>query len=215
MSNNYNLYGLFGGTFDPIHYGHLTPLKEVLRIAELSQITYIPVALPAHRRLPEANAEHRLAMTRLAVDEEPHFTVDDIELKRHGISYTVDTLHSLRQRYPQRQYALIIGLDALLTLETWHRWQTLQHSVHIIALARYGWQLPQTLPPWWQAAYVESCAELRQSAGGKILFIETTPTPISATTVRARLKAGEEISTMTPRRVCDYIRTHNLYRSDH
>lgn len=214
-----SLCGLFGGTFDPIHRGHLAPLREVqarLQAAGLARIIYLPAARPPHRRQPVASAPQRLAMTRIAVADEPQFAVDDIELSRPGDSYTVATLAALRQQNPHRRYALIVGLDALLALETWHRWQTLQRSVHIIAMARPGWRLPKPLPSWWQAARVESGAELRRTVGGKILFMETTPQPISATLVRARLAAGEAeaVLPMLPSGVWDYICAHNLYRNE-
>ena len=214
-----NLYGIFGGTFDPIHYGHLAPLRQVLRGAALTSLAYFPAAVPPHRPPPDADAAHRLAMLRIALadeagaapSDEPSFAVDDIELKRPGPSYTIDTIQSLQRRHPRRRYALIIGLDALLEFETWHRWQALQQSVHIIAIGRCGWKLPRSLPHWWQAARVESGTELHRTAAGKILFIETTPVAISSTLIRARLKAGQEIRDLMPVGVCNYIREHNLY----
>lgn len=218
MSDN-NLYGLFGGTFDPIHHGHLAPIKQVLETAALAQVTYIPSAVPPHREQPEASATHRLAMTRIAIAEHSQFAVDEIELtlqqqQKQQASYTIDTIQTLQQQNPTRRYVLIVGLDAFLGLETWHRWQELQRSVHIIAMTRPGWQLPETLPSWWQAARAESEAELHDSAAGKILFIETTPNPISATQVRERIDAGEDVSGMLPRKVWDYICAHNLYGSE-
>ena len=209
-----NLCGLFGGTFDPIHYGHLVPVREVFRAVGLVKVVYIPAAVPPHRPPPRVDAEHRLAMTRIALagePNEPSFIVDDIELKRRGPSYTFDTVQSLRRRYPEQRYALILGLDALLGFEAWHRWQALQQSVHIIAIGRPGWQLPQPLPSWWQSARVESSAELHRSAAGKILLIEAPPIAISSTLVRERLKAGEDVSALVPAGICDYIREHHLY----
>ncbi len=214
------LCGLFGGTFDPIHYGHLAPLREVCQSVAPDKVIYLPAAVPPHRRQPRAGAEHRLAMTRIAVageqtneQPEPSFAleVDDLELQRRGPSYTIDTLQSLRQQQPGRRYALMVGLDALLGLEAWHRWRALQQSVHIIAIARPGWRLPQPLPDWWQAARVESSDELRRAAAGKIIFVEAAPVAISSTLVRERLAAGGEIHDLTPPGVCDYIREHNLY----
>ena len=214
-----NLCGLFGGTFDPIHYGHLAPIREVCAAVALAKISYIPASIPPHRPQPEAAAAHRLEMTRIALADEQRnaqrseqpFEVDDIELKRPGPSYTIDTLQSLRRRHPKRRYALIVGLDALLGLETWHRWQALQQSVHIIALGRPGWHLPQPLPHWWQCAQAESNAELRHAAAGKIIFIETAAVAISSTLVRERIAAGGDLSRLVPPGVCDYIRAHNLY----
>lgn len=214
-----NLCGLFGGTFDPIHYGHLAPVREVRAAAELTKVAYIPAAVPPHRPQPRAAADHRLEMTRIALadkqrNEQPSeqpFEVDDIELKRPGPSHTIDTLQSLRRRHPKRRYALIVGLDALLGLETWHRWQALQQSVHIIAMGRPGWRPPQPLPHWWQCAQAGSSAELRRAAAGKIIFIETTPVAVSSTLVRERIAAGGDLSHLVPPGVGDYIRKNNLY----
>lgn len=208
------LCGLFGGTFDPIHYGHLAPVREVFRAAALAGVAYLPAAVPPHRSEPRTAAAHRLAMVRIALADrhanEP-FEVADLELKRRGPSYTFDTIQRLRRRHPKRRYALIVGLDTLLGFDTWHRWQALQQSVHIIAIARPGWRLPRPLPRWWQSARIESSAELHRSAAGKILFIEATPVAISSTQVRERLKDGADVSHLVPRGVCDYICEHNLY----
>ncbi len=105
----------------------------------------------------------------------------------------------------------MVGLDALLGLETWHRWRALQQSVHIIAIARPGWRLPRPLPRWWRAARAESGAELRRVSAGKILFIETAPVAVSATLVRRRIAAGGDARELLPPAVWDYIRRNQLY----
>ncbi len=213
MAADDNLCGLFGGTFDPIHRGHIAPIREVLRAAALAQVAYIPAAVPPHRPQPEASANHRLEMTRIALADEPHLTVDDIELNRRGPSYTIDTLERLRRRHPRRRYVLIVGLDALLGLETWHRWQTLQQSVHIIAVGRPDWRLPSPLPRWWRRARVESISDLRRAPAGRIIFIETAPVALSATLVRQRIAAGEDVGELLPTGVWRYIRENKLYGS--
>ncbi|MGI9311659.1 MAG: nicotinate-nucleotide adenylyltransferase [bacterium] len=204
------LHGLFGGAFDPIHRGHLTPVAEAMRVASLSTVTYLPAAAPPHRPPPEASARHRLQMTRIAVNHRPRCVADGIELRRAGPSYTIDTLRELRRRHPRRRYALLLGLDALLGLERWHRWRALQSSTHIIALARPGWRVERT-PAWWRGARVESGDDLRRARGGKLLLLETAPVAISATQVRARIRAGEPVGELLPVGVWDYIRAHRLY----
>ncbi len=211
MRDSEPLCGLFGGTFDPFHYGHLTPVKAVFRAAALARVIYIPAAVPPHRPQPSAGAADRLAMTRIGLAGEADFEVDDIELKRAGRSYTFDTLQDLRRQNPRQRYALLVGLDALIGLETWHRWEELQRSVHIIAISRPGWRAPQPLPAWWRAARVESSAGLRHAQTGKILVAETAPVAISATRVRARIRAEGDPGDWVPPGVRDYICEHNLY----
>ena len=216
MPADSQLYGLYGGTFDPIHYGHIKPICEVAQLAQLRKVTYLPSAYPPHRPSPHASAAHRVAMVRIALAGEDaaralHFEVDDLELQREPPSYTIDTLQSLKVQYPHRRYALILGLDALLNLETWHRWQGLRELVHIIAIARAGWQVPQSLPDWWQSARVESRAGLDGEDAGRLLFVEVAPVAISSTLVRARIRDGEGIADLLPRAVSEYIAEHNLY----
>ncbi|MGR3914828.1 MAG: nicotinate (nicotinamide) nucleotide adenylyltransferase, partial [Gammaproteobacteria bacterium] len=136
------LVGLFGGAFDPIHYGHLRPLKQAARAAELARVFYIPTARPAHRPRPHAPPHDRLEMTRIALGDAPGFEADDRELRRPGRSYSIDTVAELRRQNPRARYALLLGMDALLGLENWHRWRELQQSVHIIGIARAGWRAP-------------------------------------------------------------------------
>ena len=205
------LHGIFGGTFDPIHYGHLAPLRAVLRAAGLAEITYIPAGRPPHRPPPIASPAARLAMTRLAVQDDDNFTVSDMEIARRGRSYTIHTLNALRRRYPNRRWVLLAGADALLALDTWRCWQSIQAGAHLIAIARGGRELPRRLPSWWRAARVHSADELRDTPGGKLLLITPPPLAVSATEVRARIAAGEAINTMTPRAVREYIYQHKLY----
>ena len=214
-----NLCGLFGGTFDPIHYGHLAPVREVCVAAGLAKVAYIPAAAPPHRPPPQAGADHRLAMTRIALADERQngrpFEADDVELKRRGPSYSIDTLQSLRRRHPKQRYALIVGLDALLGLETWHRWRALQQSVHIIVMTRPGWRAPEPPPAWWRLARAgtdsDSGDALQRAAAGKLVFIDTAPVDASATEVRERIARGGDWDALVPPGVGDYIRKHNLY----
>lgn len=209
--------GIFGGTFDPLHHGHITPVIAAARIAGLAKVVYIPAATPPHRARPVASAAHRLAMVKLALAEvdagDVELTVDDIELNRRGPSYTIDTVRELQQRDARAGYALLLGLDALLGFEAWHRWAELQRAIHIIAIARPGWRAPASPPAWWRDAQVNSAAELRDARAGKIFTVETTGVNISASAVRERLRAGDAdgYRDCLPSGVVDYIREHNLY----
>lgn len=214
------LCGIFGGTFDPIHFGHLIPIQNAARAAGLDKIIYIPAGTPPHRPPPAAPAADRLAMVKLALSRAPadgiELTVDDMECKRRGPSYTIDTVQELQRREPRANHVLLLGLDALLNLETWHRWEELQRGINIIAIARPGWRAPASPPAWWRRARVNCADELRAACAGKIFIIETAAVNISATEVRDKIRAGndagdESIAGCLPRAVRDYIREHNLY----
>lgn len=209
------LCGIFGGTFDPIHFGHIKPVYTAAHAAGLGKVIYIPTGTPPHRPPPTASAADRLAMVNLALSrastDDVELTVDDIECKRRGPSYTIDTVQELRRREPRANHVLLLGLDALLNLESWHRWEELQRGIHIIGIARPGWRAPQPLPAWWRRAQVESTDALRDASAGTIRVVETATVNISATEVRDKIRAGRDIADCVPPAVRDYIRRHNLY----
>lgn len=202
-----------GGTFDPIHYGHLRPAQEVLRALDLAEIRVIPAANPPHRRLPVATAEQRLRMVELAVAGVPGLTVDDREFRRGGPSYTVLTLESLRREFGERPLCLLMGLDAFEGIETWHRWQRLPELAHFIVMTRPGWKLPagERLPPWARDRLVRETSELAQAGAGKIYFQAVTPQDISATRIREALARGEPVEAWLPSAVLEYIRANRVY----
>ncbi len=210
------LYGLFGGTFDPLHNGHIETVSTVAEQCALEQICFIPAAVPPHRGQPHASAQQRLEMVALALvslerGRQTHFVVDDSELKRPAPSYTYDTVKSLQAQNVGRRYCLILGVDALLGLERWYRWQALLDSVHFIVMRRAGWEIPAPLPYWWQQRQVACIDTLKQYECGKICLIEVAPNPLSATEIRYGIAQGIDVSTMMPHSVWDYICTHNLY----
>ena len=140
--------GLFGGTFDPIHYGHLRTAFELWQALGLAEVRFMPTGSPPHRDQTHATAEHRLAMVRAAVAGQPAFVVDDREVRRSGVSYSVDTLTELRAEYPDRSLCLLLGMDAFLGLPNWHRWRELSISrISSWRTARAGRR-----PPWGRSA---------------------------------------------------------------
>ena len=205
--------GILGGTFDPIHYGHLRPAQEVLRALDLAEIRVIPAANPPHRRPPVATAEQRMRMVELAVAGVPGFTVDDREFRRGGPSYTVLTLESLRREFGERPLCLLMGLDAFECIETWHRWQRLPELAHFIVLTRPGWEFPagERLPPWARDRLVRETSKLTQAGAGKIYFQAVTPQDISATRIREALARGEPVEAWLPPAVIEYIRANRVY----
>jgi len=205
--------GILGGTFDPIHYGHLRPAQEVLRALDLAEIRVIPAANPPHRRPPVATAEQRLRMVELALAGVPGFTVDDREFKRGEPSYTVLTLESLRREFGDRPLCLLMGLDAFEGIETWHQWQRLPELAHFIVMTRPGWEFPagERLPPWARDRLVREASKLTQASAGKIYFQTVTPQDISATRIREALARGEPVEAWLPSAVLVYIRANRVY----
>lgn len=211
------MIGIFGGTFDPVHYGHLRPAREVQRALALQQVRVIPAGVPWHRARPAATATQRLEMLKLALVEFPEFIVDDREIRRLGPSYTVITLNALRAEFGERPLCLIMGIDAFLDLETWHQWQRLPELAHLIVMQRPGWPVPRTdddgLPAWAHERVVSDPGALTHSGAGQVLFCAVTPQDISASNIRADIARGESVRTWLPPPVWDYIRTHDLYQS--
>lgn len=205
------MIGILGGTFDPIHYGHLRPAQEAARVLGLETLRLIPCGQPPHRAAPTATATQRVAMARLACAEFPGFVVDDRELRRAGPSYTVDTLESLRADVGDTPLCLLLGSDAFGTLESWHEWDRLPELAHLVVLHRPGWTMPVRLPQWAQLRRVDTAAELRRLPAGRLLFLPVTPQDISGTQLRGAIARHEPVAAWLPATVSDYIRTHHLY----
>lgn len=216
--------GIFGGTFDPIHIGHLRTAVELRKALCLSEVRLIPSATPPHREQPESSAEHRLAMLKLALGRtsencnlelrEPGLIADDRELRRDGFSYTIDTLKELRaETGPETPLYLCIGMDSLIDLNQWHQWNELTDIAHIIVAARPGWHLPKSgeVLEFVRAHQATNKEQLQKTPAGKILIMEMTLLPISATGIRQALKRGESIRYLVPDSVIDYITQHQLY----
>jgi nicotinate-nucleotide adenylyltransferase len=207
--------GILGGTFDPVHYGHLRPAREVQRALELEQVRFIPAAHPPHRATPVASAAQRLHMVELALADYPGFVVDDRELTRDGPSYSVPTLESLRAEYGNRPLCLLIGADAFDDLQTWHQWERLPELAHLIVMQRPGWSVPPArseLPEWARSRLCRDGESLARQGGGCLVFQHVTPQAISATDIRNAIARGEAVQDRLPPAVWEYIRAHGLYR---
>ncbi len=205
--------GILGGTFDPIHYGHLRPAGEVLRALELAEIRFIPAANPPHRHAPVATATQRLRMVELAIGDIPGFVVDDREIRRGGPSYTVPTLESLRREFGARPLCLLMGMDAFEGIETWHQWQRLPELAHLVVMTRPGWAFPPgaALPAWARERLEQEPDKLAQAGAGKIYFQAVTPQDISATQIRGAIAGGNPVEGFLPSSVLEYIHTHRIY----
>lgn len=210
---------LLGGTFDPVHYGHLRLADDVRRALGLVQLRLIPAADPPHRGGPHATAADRLAMLRAGLAAFPGLVADDRELRRGGKSYTVLTLEELRCDDPSRPLWLVLGADAFRGLPGWHRWREIFTLAHIVVVARPGVFLADALPPplaeEWQRRQTHDSAVLFATPAGCIFQQVVTPHDISATTIRALLAGNGDIrklSQLLPPAVLAYIETHHLYR---
>jgi nicotinate-nucleotide adenylyltransferase len=224
MSQNSDLsngIGLFGGTFDPVHIGHLRTAVELRNVLNLREMRLIPSACPPHRAQPESSAEHRLTMLQLALGHEsepnsaePTLIADDRELRREGPSYTIDSLIEVRAEVGDKiPLLLCIGMDSLVNLNQWHRWRELTSMAHIVVAARPGWHLPKSgeVLDFVREHRATNAEQLQEAPAGKILIMEMTLLPVSATGIRQALKREESIRYLVPDQVIDYIRQHQLY----
>ena len=208
------MIGIYGGTFDPVHFGHLRPALEVQQALGLNEVRFIPTGQPPHRDMPHATAAQRLAMLRAAIDDQSGFVVDEREVQRAGLSYMVDTLASLRTELGTVPLCLILGYDAFLNLTSWHQWQRLLELAHLVITHRPGWNhdnLGAELQTLVQQ-HAMTMAQLSQASAGGVTFVEVTQLDISATRIRELVHAGQDIRYLLPESVYRMIREQNLYR---
>lgn len=212
--------GILGGTFDPIHFGHLRLAEEMLELANLEQIRFIPAGTPPHREVPQVPALHRSAMVKLAIADQPAFVLDDREVRRTTPCYTVDTLRELRAELGAAQpLCLLMGGDAFLQLHTWHEWEQLFELAHIVVGFRPGFTLDERIHSTTEKLrrhYQQrlcAVAALSQRACGGIVELAIPKLEISATLIRSRVEENRSIRYLLPNAVADYIHQHHLYIS--
>ncbi|MDP5070168.1 MAG: nicotinate-nucleotide adenylyltransferase [Congregibacter sp.] len=204
---------IFGGTFDPIHFGHLRCALELLESLDLAQLRFMPAREPPHRAVPGVSADHRAAMVERAIEGESRFVCDRRELQRAGPSYTVDSLEQLRQELgDQRGLCLVMGCDAFLGLPSWHRWESLLHLAHLVVMARPGWELPSSGPVGaLLREHGADAQDLRRAPAGNIVIQTLRQQDISATNIRALLQSGFSARYLLPENVLAYIAERGLY----
>jgi nicotinate-nucleotide adenylyltransferase len=211
--------GILGGTFDPIHFGHLRLAEEMLELANLRQIRFIPTGTPPHRAAPKTPALHRSAMVQLAIASQTAFVLDEREVERTAPCYTVDTLRELRVELGAAQpLCLLMGGDAFLQLHTWHEWEQLFELAHIVVGYRPGFTLEERihtatseLRQHYQQRLCSVDALSQQSCGG-ITELAIPKLEISATDIRRRVAEGRTIRYLLPSAVANYIHQHHLYQ---
>lgn len=208
------MMGIVGGTFDPIHIGHLRPALELYQDLGLDELRWIPCGQPPHRDTPGVSSQHRLKMLQLALSGMPQCVIDEREINRQGPSYMVDTLSTLRADYADRGLALILGMDAFNGLPTWHRWLELFDLAHIIVCSRPGAEMPGDGPLMEVLAdrQVMSFHKMKQSTHGTVYVHAVTRLSVSATRVRRICRQGKSPRFLMPDNVCHYIEDNGLYR---
>ncbi|WP_045224930.1 nicotinate-nucleotide adenylyltransferase [Methyloterricola oryzae] len=209
------MIGIFGGTFDPVHFGHLRTALEVCEALELDEMRWVPCRQPPHRRQPVASPDDRLQMLELALQGAPDcFVLDRREMEREGPSYMVDTLASMREQWPKASLCLVLGQDAFLGLDLWHRWRELLDLSHIVVMRRPG-AFPLDSNPavaeWAGLRMTAQGARLRGEPFGLVHAVEVTQLPISATAIRAILAGRRRADYLLPSQVMAYIRAKGLY----
>jgi nicotinate-nucleotide adenylyltransferase len=207
--------GVFGGTFNPVHYGHLRSALELCERLGLDHLKLMPCAVPPHRAEPGCSARDRAAMVELAVVNEPLLSCDTREMAREGPSYTILSLEELREELgPGHSLCMVMGCDAVQNLDSWYRWDELLDLAHIAVIARPGWSFPEcgAVARWLTDHRSDNHDALRTAANGHIFVEELRPLAISSTEIRDLLGSGRSARYLLPEPVLDYIETSNLYQ---
>ena len=205
--------GILGGTFDPVHCGHLRLALEMRELLDLDRIHLLPAPNPRLRDEPRADVATRLQLLAAAIEGEPHLAVDSREVRRDGPTYTVETLESLRREFPGEVLVFILGMDSFARLDRWHRWQELTALAHLAVAHRPGGSLPGPGPVADLLAQrrCNDVAALKKGPAGGIMICELPLLDISATRIRALLAAGRNIRFLVPDKVIELINRTRCY----
>lgn len=211
--------GLFGGTFDPVHNGHLRAGEEIRQAFSLSWVEFLPARIPPHKTgQPLTHVSHRVAMLRLAVEQNPYFRVSEVEANRKGVSYLVDTLEAYREHYPPDvELYFIMGMDSFQEIATWHRYPALFSLSHFVVITRPGYNRPglsEVVSEDVACSFVPSQGVtdcLEHASGHRIYFQETTLLDISGSRVRAWIREERSVRYLIPERVWEYVQENGLY----
>ena len=206
--------GVFGGTFDPIHYGHLRSAFEMLQALEFDEVRFIPCGDPPHRGKTFATAAQRLRLVELAIAGQAGFVADERELRRDGPSYTIDTLAELRKEFPHRALGLIIGMDAFLNLTDWHRWDEILEIAHIVVAHRPGWKAPDIggLGQLIADRGTLRVEDLHATTHGRLHIHAVTQLEIASTEIRELVAAGRDPRFLMPDNVRDELLAEGIYQ---
>lgn len=205
--------GVFGGTFDPIHYGHLRSAFEMLQALRFEEVRFMPCGDPPHRGATFADAELRFRMVDVAIAAQDGFVIDDRELRRDGPSYSIDTLIELRGEFPDRSLGLILGMDAFLGLHQWYRWDEILEYAHIVVAHRPGWKAPDIGPlgELLSENGTHRVNDLHETTHGRIHIHAVTQLEISSTEIRDLVAAGRDPRFLMPDAVREVIEESGIY----
>lgn len=206
------MLGVYGGTFNPVHYGHLRTGLEVMELFGLERLYWVPCRMPPHRNEPDVSAEMRLAMLKLSIADMPGMYADRRELDRDGPSYMVDTLRSFREEAGDAPILLFLGADAFAGLQRWHQWRQLFQYAHLVVMTRPGYKR-QKLSDFFQQRLVEDPIRLPSRPAGGLYFQDVTLLDISATQIRKIISAGRSPQFLLPDAVLGFMREHRLYQA--
>lgn len=204
---------ILGGTFDPVHFGHLRPALDVQQALEVDCVYLLPCRTPPHREPPQLDGRQRLALLQLAIAGEPGLAVDQRELQREGPSYMVDTLSSLRAQHGERPLCLALGMDALSGLDRWHRWEEIPALCHLVVMHRPGndWPLQGVLAERLGPLRVADAGVLHARPAGAVLTVPVTQMAVSSTRIRELLAGGRSARYLLPAAVLERIKQENWY----
>ena len=211
-----NQIAIYGGTFDPIHNGHINSATQMANWLGINQVRLMPAHIPPHKTAATASSDDRAAMVQLVCTEQPLFQYDDRELNRERPSYTVETLAEFKQQYPDSQLLFFIGMDSLLSFTKWYQWQKILEQAHLIVSTRPGFDIAninQETQLLLKKHQVFSVAELQQQSSGNILIFSDNHWDISSTQIRERITQHHDLSELLPQSVIHYIQQHQLYQN--
>ncbi len=217
MIDQLPLIGIYGGTFDPIHYGHLRIAEELSNIIDWDRVYFVPSGSPRLRDAPAASRYHRSAMVSLAIQGNGRFALDEREINRTGVSATVDSLHEYRSEYGHATaLCFIMGMDVFENIHEWHNWHELFDLCHLVIVNRPGsaasmMALHHDVKEEFNARHVLTTDNFKHRSSGFIYMAQTSLLEISATQVRALLATGKSIRYLLPEAVSDYIQSNHLY----
>ncbi|MCH8257039.1 MAG: nicotinate-nucleotide adenylyltransferase [Proteobacteria bacterium] len=214
MTNPETGLAVFGGTFDPVHFGHLKSASAVMDLLGLSRVKFVPSFVPPHRINPSSTPGQRLSMLRIATCADDTMQVDDREVSRQGVSYTADTLVSFRSELGAAvPLYFILGIDSYCTLNEWDRWRDLTDVAHLVVLDRPGCsqEIPDEVLDWSRSRLVDDPKDIRHLPCGTICLVSLVQVEVTATEIREMLKIGTRPTGKMPEKVIDFALEHGLY----